>query len=128
MVQDTLLLMKELIIRQVVDQFYEAAKTDVMIGYHFRNVENFDEHLPRIYVFWEMQLLGLSRTLSPPLDVIKAHIPLGIKKGEVGRWVVLFEKAVMDQKMSEDFRTLWLQKLHQFKEIFLKHPLLFSSP
>jgi hypothetical protein len=28
----------------VVDSFYDKAKTDVLIGYHFRNIKDFEEH------------------------------------------------------------------------------------
>lgn len=112
-------------IYQVVDGFYDKAKTDILIGYHFRVVENFDEHIPRIATFWELQLLGkASRPLSEPFDVMKVHIPLGIKRGELGRWLLLFKKT-LGEKLEEnpemkDIHDQWHEKLTHFEGIFLR--------
>ena len=43
---------------EIIYGFYELAKRDVMIGYHFRVIEDFDEHIPRIADFWNLQLNG----------------------------------------------------------------------
>lgn len=108
---------------QVVSSFYDKAKTDVLIGYHFRIIPDFDEHIPRIAAFWEIQLLGgTKRTLSEPFDVMKVHIPLGIKRGELGRWMVLFKKT-LEEKNSEEFselKKLWLERLSFFEGVFLR--------
>ena len=110
---------------QVVDAFYEKAKTDVLIGYHFRIISDFDEHIPRIAAFWEIQLLGSTqRALSEPFDVMKVHIPLGIKRGELGRWLVLFRKTLDEQTLSHpefsQLKELWLQRLNFFEGVFLR--------
>ena len=114
---------KEEWIFEVVKSFYDKAKTDVLIGYHFRIIPDFEEHIPRIAAFWEIQLLGgTKRTLSEPFDVMKAHIPLGIKRGELGRWMVLFKKT-LDEKSSEglsDLKQLWLERLSFFEGVFLR--------
>ena len=82
-------------IKNVIEHFYLKARTDILIGYHFRHIENFDEHIPRIISFWEIQLLGQSlRPLETSFDVLKVHIPLGIKPGELGRWLVLMKKTI----------------------------------
>jgi hemoglobin len=112
----------------VVDSFYDKAKTDVLIGYHFRVIEDFDEHIPRIASFWDLQLLGKTeRKITHPFDVAKLHLDLKIKKGEVGRWLVLFRKTLDDMTEKhpemEELSRLWRERLVFFEGVFLR---LFS--
>lgn len=119
-------------ILQIVTTFYQRATNDFMIGYHFRKISDFESHLPRIADFWEYQLLGTEKMTnqgSLPFDLMGVHIPLKIKRGEVGRWVTLFQ-AVLDEKQIEhkskrELIEQWQQKLHLFKDQFLKNPKLF---
>lgn len=115
---------KEDWIFKVVSSFYDKAKTDILIGYHFRNISDFDEHIPRIAHFWELQLLGKSSKKTEPFDVMNKHIPLGIKKGELGRWLLLFRKTLDEQGEANpefhDFKLTWEQKLVVFESIFTK--------
>jgi hypothetical protein len=110
-------------ILKVVNSFYTKAKTDILIGYHFRNIEDFETHIPRIASFWEMQLLGKpSRDIGPPFDVIKVHIPLGIKRGELGRWLLLFRKTLDEeihlQPEMDLLKREWERRLEIFEGIF----------
>lgn len=114
----------ELIFR-VVDQFYAKAKVDILIGYHFRVIEDFDTHIPRIAAFWEMQLLGKTeRKFGEKFDLINVHTPLIIKRGELGRWLLLFKKTMDEEFPQEglsDLKQLWLERLVFFEKVFLKH-------
>jgi hemoglobin len=108
---------------QVVSGFYDKAKTDVLIGYHFRIIPDFDEHIPRIASFWELQLFGKTeRPVEKTFDVIKVHVPLGIKRGELGRWMVLFKKTLDEETEKHPEMNLlkgqWLVKLKVFENIF----------
>ncbi len=108
---------------QVVQAFYQKAKNDVLIGYHFRIIQDFETHIPRIAAFWELQLLGSTdRTLSEPFDVMKVHIPLKIKRGELGRWLVLFKKTLDEETLKHpefvDLKELWLTRLTFFEGVF----------
>jgi hemoglobin len=115
-------------ISDVIEAFYAAAREDVLIGYHFLRIENFDEHLPRIKAFWELQLIGeTAYEFKAPLDVIKAHIPLRIHTGEVNRWVLLFNKTLKDSQAPLELKEKWEQKVLLFQKIFLSNPLLFPS-
>lgn len=110
---------------QVVSSFYDKAKSDVLIGYHFRNIQDFDEHIPRIAAFWELQLLGKTeRNLSHPFDVAKLHIALGIHRGELGRWLVLFRKTLEElvARVPEKkaLSRAWEERLRNFEGIFLR--------
>lgn len=113
-------------IQNVVTAFYDKAKTDVLIGYHFRIITDFDAHIPRISAFWELQLLGRTqKILAEPFDVMKAHVSLGIKRGELGRWLVLFRKTLDEEvKTQPEFAglmDLWLEKLGFFEGVFLRY-------
>lgn len=112
-------------ILKIVDSFYAKAKEDVLIGYHFRVIEDFNTHIPRIASFWELQLLGRSsRKLAAPFDVMNVHHTMGIKRGELGRWLVLFrqtlkEELAQDPRYSE-LKMKWEERLVQFEGIFLR--------
>ncbi|WP_408095461.1 hypothetical protein ACJVC5_10495 [Peredibacter sp. HCB2-198] len=112
-------------IYSVVESFYDKAKTDILIGYHFRVIKDFDEHIPRIVSFWELQLKGkASRPIETPFDVMKVHVPLGIKRGEIGRWLVLFRKTLDEQVAlhpeMKPLREQWEKKLVDFEGKFLR--------
>lgn len=110
---------------QVVSSFYEKAKNDILIGYHFRNIPDFNEHIPRIAAFWELQILGKSDIkISKPFDVINVHLPLKIKKGELGRWLLLFRKTLEEELAHDlemkDIKMEWEKKLIIFETTFLR--------
>jgi truncated hemoglobin YjbI len=112
-------------IQLVVEKFYSIATQDVMIGYHFRNIHDFKSHIPRIVSFWEIQILGKSTyPIHPPFDLIKAHRSLGIKKGEIGRWLTLFknvlEKCLEDHPIRLDTYKIIQEKLNFFENLFYK--------
>ncbi len=116
---------------KVVDSFYQKAKVDVLIGYHFRVIKDFDTHIPRIASFWELQLLGKSsRPITEPFDVANLHMAMGIHRGELGRWLLLFRKSLKDEtEKHPEMRALsedWEVKLQFFEGVF-KRLLSFSS-
>jgi truncated hemoglobin YjbI len=115
----------EVWILNVVQSFYDKAKTDILIGYHFRVIHDFDSHIPRIATFWELQLLGkASRVLTEPFDMMNVHLPLKVKPGELGRWLILFRKTLDEQiALNPEFQNLredWEERLKTFEGIFKK--------
>ena len=109
-------------IYKIVHSFYEKARYDILIGYHFRNIKDFDTHIPRIAAFWEIQLLGgTDRILTERFDVMGVHIPLGIKRGELGRWLLLFRATLDADPDNEKLKEKWKEKLVFFEGIFLRH-------
>ena len=123
-------------IKKIIDEFYEIAKNDIIIGYHFRHIENFDTHLPKIYQFWALQLLRLNKTEkvahtrgTSTSNLIEKHLYLKIKKGEVGRWVLLFQQ-VLEKNINTDndlkkLNKEWVAKTERFHQAFLNSKKLF---
>ena len=128
----------------VVESFYQKAINDILLGYHFARFQDpvyLEEHLQRITTFWEMQLTG---KLTQPLlgggfHLIFTHLKLGIKRGELGRWIVLFHKTL--DELEEHFRinntqqelqeiqlitAEWKNKIVFFEERFKSHPQMFQ--
>jgi len=111
-------------ILSIVTQFYEKATSDILIGYHFRGIEDFSTHLPRIASFWQLQLTGsIDNRAELPFKLIPVHLALKLNRGEVFRWVVLFEKTLdeylSNKELSLDDKNLWMEKVHLFKERIL---------
>lgn len=101
----------------VITKFYDKATFDVMIGYHFRGIEDFNSHLPRIASFWQLQLTGkIDHSEELPFNLINVHIPLKLKKAEIHRWVILFEQTLKEFNLEDEFYELWMEKVNLFKE------------
>jgi hemoglobin len=104
-------------ILKVITSFYAKATVDVMIGYHFRSIEDFDTHLPKIASFWQLQLTGtITNKDHLPFDLIKVHLPLKVKSGEIDRWVKIFEQNLEEFDLEAEVKNLWIKKTHLFKD------------
>ena len=108
-------------ILKVTEDFYAKAKVDFMIGYHFRVINDFDTHIPKIADFWTLQLTGkIVDKAHLPFNLIEVHKALNARKGEYGRWVVLFtetlEKSVLSEIITESDKEKWLEKIEFFKQ------------
>jgi truncated hemoglobin YjbI len=114
-----------LLINEIVKSFYARATNDILIGYHFRVIDDFESHFPRIADFWQLQLTGkMDHPQSLPFDIVTKHVPLKIKTGEVDRWGLLFSKTldeyVVSSKITEDDKIFWMQKIQIFKNRLYK--------
>jgi hypothetical protein len=128
------------VIEEIVTEFYKKATTDFMIGYHFRKIatsegidplsppiEAFSDHIPRITTFWEIQLTGKTDQEFEPFDLITIHKQLSIRKGEVGRWVLLFKETLSQYKPTQsELVDQWEEKISDFEKKFLENSILFS--
>ena len=106
------------LILEVIESFYAKATKDFLIGYHFRNIQDFETHIPRIAVFWEVQLNGSTeRKEELPFNLISVHGPLGIKRGELGRWATLFAQTLQEHqdKLGPIIISKWNEKVEFFK-------------
>ncbi len=116
------------IIEKITRDFYTLAINDVFIGYHFRkitghtgpvsNIEDFKQHLISINAFWQAQLLGIKFPKSVA-NLLSAHEYLNIRKGELGRWVMLFKQVLKEnQNLDKDFIIAWEKKIDTFQNGF----------
>lgn len=80
-------------IEHLVNSFYDKVKKDPQIGPIFTDVAkvNWDEHLPKLYNFWEDLLLGTDSYSGRPFP---PHIPLNLKLENFERWITLFFETV----------------------------------
>lgn len=129
----------------VVEAFYQKAINDILLGYHFerfRDPDVLSKHLHRITSFWEMQLTGkASMPLSgPQFQLLFTHLQLNIKRGELGRWIVLFHQTL--DELVEQFKKeapleevqemeliakTWKERIAFFEERFKSHPQMFRQ-
>lgn len=81
---------------ELLDAFYEKVKTDPLIGPIFIEVAkvHWEEHLPKIYDFWDTLLFGAENYRGRPFP---PHIPLNLKVEHFERWLGLFFQTV-DEK------------------------------
>lgn len=77
----------------LLDQFYEKVKLDTLIGPIFNEKAqvNWNEHLPKIYDFWDALLFGAENYRGRPFP---PHIPLDLKVEHFERWLQLFFETV----------------------------------
>lgn len=84
-------------VKLFIDAFYEKVKADDTIGYIFNEIAdlNWEEHMPKIYRFWESILLGKPGFQG---DVMGVHIRLNKKEKltstHFDRWIALFTETV----------------------------------
>jgi len=84
-------------IELLVNSFYARVKTDKTIGYIFTEVAGVDweEHLPKMYRFWETILLGKMSFKGNPMS---KHIQLSKKtvlnKEHFDRWLALWSETI----------------------------------
>ena len=84
-------------VKFLVDSFYNEVRNDDCIGYVFNDVANvdWDDHLPKMYMFWEFALLGTAAYKGNPM---MKHIALNAKESltetHFERWVELWEATI----------------------------------
>lgn len=104
----------------VTNHFYDKARFDILIGFHFRVIEDFDTHIPRIADFWNLQLTGkIENKDNLPFNLLHTHIPMRLTIGMIDRWVVLFHQSLdvflKNEKLSLEDVNLWKKKIEIFK-------------
>lgn len=74
---------------QVVDSFYEKVRKDELIGPIFDVAAkvDWDEHLPKLYNFWEDLLFGTNHYHGRPFP---PHTKLNLAPEHFDHWLMLF--------------------------------------
>jgi hemoglobin len=107
-------------ILNITQKFYDKAKEDILIGFHFQKIEDFSEHIPRIAHFWELQLTGkISEPKYLPFDIIKTHSKLGLTTGMIDRWTFLFYETLSNSDLTPQEIDLWKKKVKIFEKKIL---------
>ena len=101
----------------MVDTFYNKVKQDELIGPIFTDTAkvNWDEHLPKLYNFWEDLLLGTDNYKGRPFP---PHFKLNLQLEHFERWLSLFFDTI-----DENFTGL---KANEAKERALRIAKKFS--
>lgn len=118
-------------IDSIVYDFYSRAVVDPIIGFHFRRIQEFQgsdplrppmeafaNHLPRISSFWQIQLLQGTKQVLPPFNLKRSHDHLGLRSGQVNRWLILFNETLDFSKGDEEFIKRWKEKLTLLRPFF----------
>lgn len=113
-------------VKQLVDSFYSKVRLDELIGPIFNDVAkvDWDEHLPKLYNFWEDLLFGTDNYSGRPFP---PHMKLGLKPEHFERWLQLF-----DQTVDEKFTGLKAEEIkaraHRIAHNFTLNLNLHSTP
>jgi len=84
-------------LERLVNGFYASVRADALLGRIFDDVArtNWNEHLPKMYDFWETVLFGTGAFRGKPIAV---HLDLATRVlltgHEFQRWLELFEHQV----------------------------------
>ena len=84
-------------IERLVDAFYAKVKTDDVIGYLFNDVAhvNWEEHLPKMYNFWENILFYTGNYSGSPMVVHRElHQKSTMSSTHFHHWIKLFHETV----------------------------------
>lgn len=78
---------------QIVDKFYAKVRNDELIGPIFTEQAkvDWDEHLPKLYNFWEDLLFGSENYHGRPFP---PHLKFDLKIEHFERWLKLFIETV----------------------------------
>ena len=80
-----------------MNAFYDKVKQDDVIGYLFNDVArvNWDEHLPKMYNFWENILFYTGNYSGSPMIVHRElHSKSTMNEGHFNHWNHLFNETV----------------------------------
>jgi truncated hemoglobin YjbI len=111
-------------IHNIIDLFYVKAKKDILIGFQFNVIDDFDKHISHISQFWEFQLTGqITKKLEHPFNM-PIHQQLNLTLGQLNRWIVLFFETLDEQLTDQDLILEWKEKVNVFKNIFIRNFLV----
>lgn len=84
-------------IERLVNAFYDKVKSDEVIGYLFTEVAavSWEEHLPKMYNFWENILFYTGNYSGSPMIVHRElHKKSTMNEGHFSHWTSLFTATV----------------------------------
>ncbi len=99
-------------IQELVDTFYIKVRADETIGYLFNDVArvNWEQHLPRMYDFWENILFQTGSFKGNPMAAhVQLHQKSPLSAAHFDRWQQLFN-ATVDELFEGDMAELIKQR------------------
>ncbi|MDQ1098108.1 MULTISPECIES: group III truncated hemoglobin [Chryseobacterium] len=110
-------------IEHLVNSFYDKVVHDETIGFFFNDVAkvNWDNHLPKMYAFWESVLFGQMTYKGNPMG---AHFPINevhaMEKQHFERWLELWISTIEEEFTGENadmavYKAQNIAKLMAFK-------------
>ncbi len=108
-------MIKYKLIENIVFNFYLKATKDGIIGHFFTQIDNFDEHIPRIARFWYYHLNG-KKMKKERFEFLPVHNKLDIRKPHLGRWVILFVEGLSNIE-NDDIKKKWEKKINIFQKV-----------
>lgn len=84
-------------IEKLINTFYGKIKTDIKISYFFTDVAkvNWEEHLPKMYDFWENIMFSKGNYTGNPMTKHKElHQKSEMKEAHFKHWNALFNETV----------------------------------
>jgi hemoglobin len=101
-------------IKQLIDTFYTKVRVDETIGYLFNDVAqvNWEQHLPRMYDFWENILFQTGSFKGNPMAAhVQLHQKSPLSTAHFDRWQQLFLTTV-DELFEGEMAELIKQRAH----------------
>lgn len=108
-------------IQQLVDTFYTKVRADETIGYLFNDVAkvNWEQHLPRMYDFWENILFQTGGFKGNPMVAhVQLHQKSPLNAAHFARWQELF-LATVDELFKGDMAELIKQRARSIATMML---------
>ncbi len=101
---------------QMVDSFYDKVNDDSLLSGIFNDFAqvDWDEHLPKMYQFWNTLILGKQSYKGNPFA---AHRPLPIGAEHFSHWIALFE-ANIDQQFEGEMAEHTKHRARSIAHIF----------
>jgi hemoglobin len=110
-------------VQQVIHAFYEKLMAHPQLGHFFAGIDDFSHHEQRIVDFWWISMGGKA-DISPRIDMIGKHFPLGIQAADLETWLALFSETLGEQ-LDEALAVRWMDKTLQIaarlKQIIIDH-------
>lgn len=112
-------------VQLLVDTFYSKVREDELLGPIFedRLAGKWEEHLAKMYRFWQTLLLGEHTYYGSPL---MPHLDMPVEKKHFQRWVEIFHQTVDDLFTGEvaeeaKWRGNRMAEMFNYKIDFFRH-------
>lgn len=114
-------------IKLLVDTFYEKVKIDATIGFFFKEVVqvNWENHLPKMYEFWENIAFSTGNYKGNPIELHKAiHILHTMTPNHFDHWLRVFSTTI--DELFEGNKAAYLKERATSIATFMKIKIVYN--